>query len=46
MLPGRLVAQLAAASRQARPNHLLRAAYALDLLGRTEPGLPFFRPVS
>ncbi|MBY5400176.1 hypothetical protein AB9F46_10040 [Rhizobium leguminosarum] len=42
-LPGRLVGQLVAASGQTRADRLLRAAYALNLLARIEPHLPFVR---
>ncbi|MBY3314852.1 hypothetical protein [Rhizobium laguerreae] len=42
-LPGRLLGQLAAASGQTRADRLLRAAYALDLLARIDPHLPFVR---
>ncbi|MBY5797699.1 hypothetical protein [Rhizobium leguminosarum] len=42
-LPGSLVGQLATASGQTRPDRLLRAAYALNLLARIDPHLPFVR---
>ncbi|TCQ99315.1 SWIM zinc finger protein [Neorhizobium sp. JUb45] len=45
MLAGRLVANVATAPSAERPDRLLRAAYALDLLTRTEPRLPFVRPL-
>ncbi|NKM01250.1 hypothetical protein [Rhizobium leguminosarum] len=44
-LPGSLVGQLATASGQTRPDRLLRAAYALNLLARIDPTLPFVRLV-
>ncbi|MBB2755689.1 UNVERIFIED_ORG: hypothetical protein GGI57_006437 [Rhizobium aethiopicum] len=42
-LPGRLLTQLAAAPGRKRADRLLRAAYALDLINRIDPHLPFVR---
>ncbi|PDT33252.1 hypothetical protein CO671_25975 [Rhizobium sp. M10] len=42
-LAGRLLTKLAAAPGRKRADHLLRAAYALDLINRIDPQLPFVR---
>ncbi|WP_064681719.1 SWIM zinc finger family protein [Rhizobium bangladeshense] len=42
-LAGALLVKLAAAPGRSRADHLLRAAYALDLMTRIDPGLPLVR---